>query len=725
MNPRVILSLAITVLSLQKGAAADPEKQQERDWIDSRWNQTDVGQFLASTLQLPSGYVPKGLSVRVGDYDEAAVCYDTATGTLRAGWTSGFLSFDPARFGIIRWPKVDGQIKFFGPATPSKPGDIPRYEGFRLNGKRLVLSWQFHGAEMRESPWFTMIDGMEFFTRDLELAVGGEVRLDLLEDQRASPLPQRGTMAGLANGLHAATVLCLGTTNAAFETREHSVSIAFPARTQLTRCKLLVWAGATRDLSRLATVAEKLDSVEDLQKLPPNVTRWLPELITRGQPGLTNDILGIDNLTLPNDNPWKALMFLSGVGFRPDGTAFVSAIHGDVWRVQGIDDSLRALRWKRFATGLFQPLGLNISKDRIFVLGRDQITELIDENNDGEADVYRNFSNLIETSTSNHDFVTCLESDSAGNFYYVDPRGIHRIAADGRKKETLASGWRNPNGLGVSPSGLITVAPQQGEWTPSSAIVEVKPGGFYGYGGPRVTSDRPIGYDLPLCWIPHSIDNSSGSQVWVPPGHWDALGGQMLHLVWGRCSLMFVLRDEVNGIPQGAAVPLPGRFVSGPMRGTFAPHDGHFYVACCNGWQTSAVKDGSLQRVRYTGKPMRLPVAWKAHSNGISITFSTPLAPSAAEDPGSYSLAQWNYRYSKTYGSDDWSVKDAAMKGHDTLEIEAAKLSPDHRSVFLQVAELRPVMQLEIKYNLEAADGARLRNALYATINKPAPAKTD
>jgi hypothetical protein len=214
------------------------------------------------------------------------------------------------------------------------------------------------------------------------------------------------------------------------------------------------------------------------------------------------------------------------------------------------------------------------------------------------------------------------------------------------------------------------------------------------------------------------VDNSGSSQVWIPPDRWDALAGKMLHLVWGRCSMMYVLRDEVDGVPQGAAVPLPGRFLSGPMRGTFAPHDGHFYVAACTGWQTSAVKDGSLQRVRYTGKPMYIPVAWRTHSNGISITFSTPLTKNAAEDPGSYSLSQWNYRYTKNYGSDDWSAKDPEVKGHDSVEIKSAKLSSDGRSVFLNTASLQPVMQFEIKYNLEAADGAKMRSALYGTINK-------
>ena len=87
----------------------------------------------------------------------------------------------------------------------------------------------------------------------------------------------------------------------------------------------------------------------------------------------------------------------------------VCTIHGDVWLVSGIDDKLAKLTWRRFATGLFQPLGLRVVGGKIFVLGRDQITRLHDPNGDGEADFYENFCNLIATSTGGHDYVTSLE----------------------------------------------------------------------------------------------------------------------------------------------------------------------------------------------------------------------------------------------------------------------------------------------------------------------------
>jgi hypothetical protein len=167
----------------------------------------------------------------------------------------------------------------------------------------------------------------------------------------------------------------------------------------------------------------------------------------------------------------------------------------------------------------------------------------------------------------------------------------------------------------------------------------------------------------------------------------------------------------------GAVVPLPSRFLSGPMRGTFSEHDGHLYVAGCTGWQTSAVKDGSLQRVRYTGKPVYLPRDFQVESNGLTLNFSQPIEATTSEDVGSYAVNQWNYKYAKEYGSDDWSVADPEKKSRDVVEVKSAKLSSDGRAVFLEIPALRPVMQMEIKYNIDAVDGKKLRGVMYTTIH--------
>jgi hypothetical protein len=82
---------------------------------------------------------------------------------------------------------------------------------------------------------------------------------------------------------------------------------------------------------------------------------WGEPLVTRGQVGKPNGAFAVDTLTMPYENPWKALLFSGDLDFFPNGDAAIGTVHGDVWRVHGIDDKLEHLTWQRIATGLFQP----------------------------------------------------------------------------------------------------------------------------------------------------------------------------------------------------------------------------------------------------------------------------------------------------------------------------------------------------------------------------------
>jgi hypothetical protein len=705
-----------------KSAGKEVERQAEGDWADARWNQTDVGPFLASNLQTPGGSIAKGLSIRIGDKGQAAVCYDTGKPTLRGGWTGGFLKFDGRRFGLLYPPAPAADWTFNARSDAGWLAVTARHEALHVSGQRVVLDTRVGETLVRETPWFEESDGVKVFTRTFEVSPGSEpltCRLITVANAKAQITAKGGlTVASIARQGQTLAIATSTGEAAALSANGGSVDLLFRPRTSVQRVKLCIWSGPTEklaDFEKHVAATAAAENLADLSK--PGTAHWF-SITNVGSVGFPSDGFAVDTITVPYANPWKALMFCSGVDFFSDGSAAVSTIHGDVWHVSGIDDKLRKVTWRRFATGLFQPLGLRIVNDRVHVLGRDQITVLQDENGDGEADRYENFCNLIDTSTGGHDYVTCLERDEVGNFYYVDPKGVQRISPDGKKKETLASGLRNPNGLGVGPGPIVTVTPQQGEWTPSSVIFEVKAGSFFGYRGPQKTAGRPLGYDAPLCWLPHAFDNSSSSQVWVPKDSWGALGGHMLHLLWGRSSMALVLRDVVDGQSQGAALAMPGKFLSGPMRGTFNPKDGHLYIAGSTGWQTSAAKDGSFQRVRRTGNVTRTPIAWHAHRNGLKLTFAEPLDKSAAEDPGSYALKQWNYRYTASYGSKDYSVADPSKEGRDEVVVRSAKVLPDGKSVFIQTDDLQPVMQMELRYNLPFAGSASAAGPLYLTLNK-------
>src|SRR5690606_1305308 len=168
-----------------------------------------------------------------------------------------------------------------------------------------------------------------------------------------------------------------------------------------------------------------------------------------------------------------------GHDFLADGTAVVASVSGDVWLVDGLDEKLEKVRWKRYATGLFQPLGVKVVKDQIYVVGRDQITRLHDSNRDGEADFYENFNNDCVATDNYHEFSLDLETDAEGNFYFAkgspwtptvtSPHQgcMIKVSKDGEKMEIYATGLRAPNGLGIGPKGLFTVSDNQGHWIPA------------------------------------------------------------------------------------------------------------------------------------------------------------------------------------------------------------------------------------------------------------------
>ncbi|MBX9626012.1 MAG: hypothetical protein K2X82_19600 [Gemmataceae bacterium] len=475
-----------------------------------------------------------------------------------------------------------------------------------------------------------------------------------------------------------------------------------------------------------APVGEPADTVDPVVALTrPGPKRWGEPIVTKLERGTGDGPFAVDTLTIPTQNRFNALFFCTGLDFLPDGRVAVSTCHGDVWLV-AVDETAGTCSWQRYATGLYHPLGLRVVDGKVVVLERGQLTRLHDLNADGEADFYENLCNDWHTGPGEHSYDTCLETDPEGNFYFFKtgdtdlPSGgtLIKVSKDGSKAETLCTGFRHPIGMGMSPAGILTGADQEGNWMPATRVDEYKPGGFYGDMRAHHRKDPPKTYDGPLCWIPREVDNSAGGQVWVPPGRFGPLAGLPIHLSYGRCRPFVLLRQKTAaGVTQGGVAPLDIRFLSGVCRGRFHPQDGHLYVCGLNGWQTAAKADGCLQRVRYTGKPLDVPTAMKVDGSSLRLTFGRPLEPAAATDPARYRVARWNYRWSGDYGSKRWKVSDPNAEGQDDVPVTAARLMPDGRTVELTVADLRPVMQMQVAYNLAAADRANVTGSVYLTVH--------
>ena len=182
--------------------------------------------------------------------------------------------------------------------------------------------------------------------------------------------------------------------------------------------------------------------------------------------------------------------------------------------------------------------------------------------------------------------------------------------------------------------------------------------------------------------------------------------------------MFHILREEVDGVIQGGAVKFPLRFHSGAMRARFNARDGQLYVSGLKGWQTSGARDGNFQRVRYTGQKLLMPGGLNVHSNGVVLRFHEKLDKELAEDKGSYAVKRWNYRWTRSYGSKHYKLSNPNEVGEDIVEVTSARLLDDGRSVFIGLADLKPVMQMEIGYDLETTDGQEVIGRVHNTIHK-------
>jgi azurin len=429
----------------------------------------------------------------------------------------------------------------------------------------------------------------------------------------------------------------------------------------------------------------------------PAAAQWPQWIETKGELG-TQAPFATDRITVPFDNPYGTLFFISAHDFFSDGTAAIATMTGEVWLVKGIDDTLNKLRWKRYATGLHQPLGMKIVKDKLYVLGRDQITCLHDLNSDDEADFYECVTNAMTTSPGGHDFIVGLESDAAGNWYFASGNeGICRVVQASGLNQILATGFRNPNGLGLSPDGkFITTSVQEGDWTPATSICQIEmgknEGAHFGAGGPKDGKPpEPV-----LMYMPRGEDNSASSQAFISGEAWSSLQGEgnLIHLSSGGGSAWLMMRQNVKGRWQGAATRISGNFDSGPQCARFNAKDGHLYVNGMTGWGTYTPKDGCFQRVRFTGGETPVPIGFEARDNGVLLRFNQAVKQA---DAASCFAQCWNYRYSAAYGSPEYSVKYADTPGHDPLEIRSVQRFDGGKTLFLEIPQLVTASQIHLR----------------------------
>ena len=591
------------------------------------------------------------------------------------------------------------------PGRGALPEEAGRFHAVRINGRHAVLEYTVGRTPVSE--WLT---------------VTGDA---------ASPVIQRNFEVGASpNALR----LVLGV-----KAPGTLVSIGLPADTSADAVRLLEEKGVTSLLlaprgsplrfTAALTHGAAVAATASGGEAPPamRIRRWKDEVVTDVHPAKEEAAYVVDRIELPAENPWRRGVRPSDIQFLPDGTAVVVTLDGDVWLARGLHETSGRVTWRRFTSGLHEPMTIAIRDGGIFAFDRNGVWRLLDTDGDGEADRHEMFANAFGQTADMREFPSQIRVGPRGEFFLAKggqqatTQGKHngsvlRVSADGRETTVLGWGFRQPN-IGVDPvSGLVTSSDQQGNYVPTTPLFVVENGNFHGFLAPFEAVEKyPAPIAEPLTWIPHPVNASALSQVWLHGANLGPLNGGLVHIGYNRPEVFAVLFNRRGKLPQAAIVSITKDFHYPPLNGAVNPADGLLYLAGFQviGWGNVIDVPAGLGRLRRTGKPVTLPREVVPMTEGVLLKFDVALDAGAATDAANYSLQSWAYRRSSKYGSAMY--KADGVPGQDAHTPSAAYLSRDARAVFVAVPGLKPVMQLRIGWSLSTAGGARFSDNAYTT----------
>jgi cytochrome c len=404
---------------------------------------------------------------------------------------------------------------------------------------------------------------------------------------------------------------------------------------------------------------------------------------------------------------------VGGLAFLPDGRLLVTTwdTMGGVYLLDGVEEGdTNKISVKRIASGLSEPLGIEVVDGTIYVLQKHELTRLIDRDGDEVIDKYEAVCNSWGVSSDFHEFAFGLVFKD-GYFYVTlsmamrlmseetqqpDRGRTIRISMDG-KYERLNYGLRTPNGIGLGVDNEIFVTDNQGEWLPSNKLIHVKEGEFLGmHWGLPDTLASPPAISPPAIWLPQNeIGNSPSEPVLIHEGPYK---GQMLHgdVTHGGIKRDFL--EKVNGEYQGAVFRFSQGLEAGVNRLRWGPDKALYIggVGMVGGWSWKEKQYG-LQKIKYNGKSTFEMLAVRAKPDGFEIEFTEALGRSLK--PSDLLVQQWWYLATADYGGPKKDLKK--------LDVINTEMSPDGKRVYIKIAGLKKghVVYLRLPDDLQSADG--------------------
>jgi len=755
-NPNQYVALDSAYLaSLPDGTTTGPAPKEFKPWAEM-----DYGNFLINTYEvvglnapprerstgpiqplkdenlINSNFAYKGIALRLDQgkggvaAGKAWMMFDHDLMRVAGAWTGeGFIDWEAILFNGKHniSPRTVGELHFENPVVPAwanpatgnfedprftardkrKFGPLPRvwahYEGLYQFNDRVIISYTVGNAKVLETFGLEMLEDQPVFTRTLNISPSGKAL-----KMRIAPT---GTSIALVG-------------EGAVLKDQGGFTVMEIRPSQSVKIKLLMAKPGMKALQQYSKTSSQPEDLNPLIKGGP--ARYPQKLTTVVQKGAQEGPFQVDILNPPFDSPWKNQFRLSGLDFFKDpNKGVICSTDGDVWLVEGFMKDSGKLTWQRIASGLFQPLGIKVVNEEIFVTCRDQLVRLHDYNGDRETDFYESFNNDHQVTDHFHEFAMGLQTDDEGNFYYaksarharealIPQHGtLIKVSKDGLKTDIIATGFRAANGVCINPDGTFIVTDQEGHWNPMNRINWVKAGGFYGnmfsYNPPADSTES--GMELPLVWVERDIDQSPSELLWVDSKKWGALDGKLLNFSYGYGKIFVIPYEKIDEQVQGGIFELPiPRFSTGVMRGRFNPGDEQLYLCGLSAWGSTQPQLGGLYRIRKVDQPMVIPIEIKATTNGMELSFTDELDQASVNEIANYTVETWDLLRSRKYGSKHYNEK--------ALTVTNAELGKNKRTIKLTIPEIKPTWVMEIQYQVKDKEGKNIDGSIQNTIHK-------
>ena len=387
---------------------------------------------------------------------------------------------------------------------------------------------------------------------------------------------------------------------------------------------------------------------------------------------------------------------VGGMDFMSDSSLIVCTWDsvGPVYRMEGVTrNDPQKIKVTKIASGLAEPLGVKVVNDTIYVLQKQELTRLIDNDKDGIIDDYQTVCDDWRVSANFHEFAfglaykdgyfyaalaTAIEPGGASSKPQIADRGkAVKISKKDGSIEYIATGLRTPNGIGIGVDGEIFIADNQGDWLPSSKILHVKPGAWYGSRSVDFDGTANLKETLPVVWLPQDeIGNSPSQPLYINVGPYQ---GQQLHGDVYHGGLKRVFVEKVDGDYQGVVFRFTQGLEGGVNRVVWGP-DGALYIGMIGNpgnWGQTGKKWFGVQKFAYNGKSTFEMLAVRAKSNGVELEMTEPIGEQYGNAISDYEIKQWYYKPTSDYGG--------PKLGLENLKIKSVNISDDRKKVFLEL----------------------------------------